>query len=67
MPQQRVRKGLPSHPYCEYEGTPLWRALDKGIADLVENQDLEERTRREYFVGYLCKLLARRRKKLVSS
>ena len=67
MPQQRLRKGVASHPYREYEGTPLWRALDKGIADLVENQDLEERTRREYIVGYLCKLLAGRRKKLFSS
>jgi hypothetical protein len=67
MPQQRARKEVPSHPYREYEGTPLWRALNKGIADLVENQDLEERTRREYIVGYLCKLLARRKKGLFSS
>src|SRR4051812_27857661 len=28
------------HSYKKYEGTQLWRALDKGIGDLVQNQDL---------------------------
>lgn len=50
----------------EFEGTPLWKALEKGIADLVQNLDVEERTRREYIVGYLCKMLARQKKKLFS-
>lgn len=46
-----------SHPYEQFEGTPLWEAINKGIDDLVENNDIEETTRREYIVGYLCKLI----------
>lgn len=41
------------HPYERYEGSPIWLSLEKAIADLVENQDIEETTRREYIVGYL--------------
>ncbi|MCP3765021.1 hypothetical protein NLX67_22190 [Domibacillus sp. A3M-37] len=46
-----------SYPYEQFEGTPLWEAINKGIDDLVENNDIEETTRREYIVGYLCKLI----------
>jgi hypothetical protein len=46
-----------SHPYGQFEGTPLWVVINKGINDLVENNDLEETTQREYIVGYLCKLI----------
>ncbi|MEW4212085.1 hypothetical protein Q0O85_26565 [Priestia megaterium] len=46
-----------SHPYKHLEGTPLWKVIDKGINNLVENKDLEETTSREYIVGYLCKLI----------
>lgn len=46
-----------SHPYKHLEGTPLWKVIDKGINNLVENNDLEEATSREYIVGYLCKLI----------
>ncbi|USK32580.1 hypothetical protein LIT25_18540 [Bacillus sp. F19] len=45
------------HPYKEYENTELWNLISKGIDDLSENQDLQELTRREYIVGYLCKLI----------
>jgi hypothetical protein len=61
MPTQP--KSHPQHPYIEFEKTGLWKALNKGISDLVENQDLEEKARREYIVGYLCKVLFQRRKK----
>jgi hypothetical protein len=66
MRKQRVKKAAQTHPYHEYEGTPLWRVVTQGIADLVENRDIEERTGREHIVGYLCKLLARRKKALLS-
>ncbi|SEM50177.1 hypothetical protein [Paenibacillus sp. OV219] len=46
-----------SHPYGQFEGSPLWEVINKGINDLVENNDLEEITKREYIVGYLCKLI----------
>ncbi len=55
------------HPYKEFEKTRLWKALNKGIRDLVANHDLKEITSREYIVGYLCKVLTRRRGKLSSN
>jgi len=63
---RRQRKSDPPHPYKEFEKTGLWKALNKGIRDLVENQDLKEITRRDYIVGYLCKALTRSRDKLFS-
>ena len=63
---RRQRKSDPPHPYKEFEKTRLWRTLNKGIRDLVENQDLKEITRRDYIVGYLCKALTRSRDKLFS-
>ncbi|BBF45456.1 hypothetical protein lbkm_4223 [Lachnospiraceae bacterium KM106-2] len=42
-------------PYGKYQNTELWNLVEKAIEDLVENDDLEERTAREYIVGYLCK------------
>jgi hypothetical protein len=47
------------HPYTEYESTPLWNALWKGVSDLVGNLDLVEKHDREYIVGYLCKTVTR--------
>ncbi|WP_169834556.1 hypothetical protein [Paenisporosarcina indica] len=46
-----------SNPYIKFEHTPLWAVINKGIEDLVENNDIEETTRREYIVGYLCKVI----------
>lgn len=46
-----------AHPNEIFEGTPLWCVVNKGINDLVENNDIEETTQREYIVGYLCKLI----------
>lgn len=43
------------HPYTKYEGSPLWNIISEAISELVENQDIEETTRREYIVGYLVK------------
>jgi hypothetical protein len=58
---QHVPKGQ-SHPYLAWESTPLWRAIEKAVADLVENQDLVENEYREYIVGYICKIIDRRKK-----
>src|SRR5947208_2935472 len=52
---QRVPKGQ-AHPYVRWEGTPLWRAVEKAVADLVQNKDLVEGEYREYIVGYICKI-----------
>ncbi len=53
----RTNEGSASrtHPYQAYEGTKLWRSIDKAITSLVKNGDLSEQTRREYIVGYLVK------------
>ena len=59
-------KSKHSHSYEDFEKTRLWKALNKGILDLVKNKDIEEITRREYVVGYLCKVLTMRRYKLFS-
>ncbi len=58
---QRVPKGQ-RHPYLAWEGTSLWRVVEKAVGDLVENQDLIENEYREYIVGYICKLIERRKK-----
>ena len=54
------------HPYARWEGTPLWSAIEKGIVDLVGNQDLIEKEHREYIVGYICKIVDRRRTTIVA-
>jgi hypothetical protein len=57
---QRVPKGQP-HPNASYENTSLWKAIDAAITDLVENRDLIEAEYHEYVVGYICKIVTRRR------
>jgi hypothetical protein len=29
------------HPYVEFEGTRLWKLIDKILNDLIENNDIE--------------------------
>jgi hypothetical protein len=50
-----------SHPYIEFEQTPLWKAIDAAIAELEQNQDVELRTTREHFIGYLYWFSVKRR------
>jgi hypothetical protein len=50
-----------SHPYKAYENTPTWKALKKGIADLVDNGDLAELTSRDLVIGYLAKIIHEQR------
>lgn len=57
-----VYENAPEHPYKKYESHPFWKRIDKGISDLVENQDLVEREARPYIVGYLCKMILQRKK-----
>lgn len=44
-------------PYEQYQGTALWQVISKAIDELVDNDDLEERTTHEHIVGYLCSKL----------
>jgi hypothetical protein len=50
------------HPYKKYESHQYWKRIDKGISDLVDNQDLVEQSTRSYIVGYLCKMILSRKK-----
>jgi len=61
---RRLPKGR-VHPYLGWQGTPLWRAVEKAVADLAQNQDLVEKTNREYIVGYVCKTISRRKKAII--
>ena len=45
-------------PYEKHRDTPLWGAVARAVADLVENQDITEITSRDYIVGYICESLA---------
>lgn len=40
-------------PYENYKSHALWKVIEKAIAELVGNQDMLEKTKRDYIVGYL--------------
>ncbi|WP_426273127.1 hypothetical protein [Exiguobacterium sp. R-17] len=40
-------------PYDEYQETALWQIISETINELIDNDDLEERTTHEHIVGYL--------------
>ena len=44
-------------PYEEYKIDPLWQVIGDCLSDLHSNGDIEEKTDREYIVGYLTKKL----------
>lgn len=43
-----------THPYERYEGTPLWAAVERAVADLEMNDDVVLRAARSHVVGALC-------------
>ena len=45
------------HPYKNYENLRIWEVLERGIADLAANGDLEEKTASCYIVGYLARMI----------
>jgi hypothetical protein len=47
------------HPYTEFEGSELWRALDQALADLEESSDIQLTTARDLVLGYLTKAVTR--------
>ena len=62
---QRVPKGQ-KHPYTRWEGTPLWRVIDKAACDLVQNRDVVEDEYHEYIVGYICEIINRDKKSVIA-
>ena len=47
------------HPYKEYENSKTWNAVARLIKDLVDNNDIELLTLKEYVIGYICKGLSK--------
>ncbi len=47
-----------NHPYTLYERLEAFRVTERALAELVDNQDVEETTPRPYIVGYLVKALS---------
>jgi hypothetical protein len=54
-----------THPYVKLEGTPIWISVASAIEDLVQNDDLVERTARDYIVGYLSQRIVEERHSVV--
>jgi hypothetical protein len=48
----------PHRVYEQYEGTPLWRALEGAFADLQASREITIGTAPRYVLGYLCQELA---------
>jgi hypothetical protein len=44
--------------YAEYRNTPLWRALEGVVADLVASGEVKVETGSDYVVGFMCQELA---------
>ena len=47
-----------NHPYKKFEHTELWSTIEKTLNALIENKDIEIKTRQEYVIGLLCKELS---------
>ena len=54
-----------AHPYEKLEGTPIWIAIAAAIDDLVQNDDVVERTARNYIVGYLSQRIVNERQGVI--
>lgn len=54
------------HPYKEFEKSVSWHIVESAIEELVNNGDLEEKTAREYIVGYIIKCLTENQLLLVN-
>jgi hypothetical protein len=46
-----------SHPYAEFEGTALWKAVETAISELEQNRDVKLVRAKPYVIGYLCQHL----------
>jgi hypothetical protein len=55
-----------SYNLDRWEGTPLWRSVDKAIADLVRSGKMLEDTYHEFIVEGICDAIRRRKKAIVS-
>jgi hypothetical protein len=54
-----------TRPFDEHRDSPLWRALEAIVAELIATREITINTAPEYVIGYLCRELTA--KQLVSS
>lgn len=47
-----------THPYKEFEDTPIWCAVDRAISDLERNSDVALVTTREHVIGFITKAVS---------
>lgn len=47
--------------YDEFQGTPLWAALESALTDLTASRELTVGTAPHYVLGYFCQELAAKR------
>ncbi len=47
--------------FDEYRGTPLWKAVEATLRELVATREVRIDTAPEYVVGYVCRELAAKR------
>jgi hypothetical protein len=47
--------------FDEHRDSPLWRALEEVVAELVATQEITINTAPEYVIGYLCRELTAKR------
>lgn len=52
---------LRTRPFDEYRDTPLWKAIENTIAELIATRELRVDTAQEYVIGYLCRELEAKR------
>lgn len=45
-------------PYEKYRNLELWNEIDRILAELEENSDIDITTAREYVIGYFCEQLS---------
>jgi hypothetical protein len=60
MEQITTKQTTVVSPYEMYMESQLWKNIDEAITDFVDNNDIVEKTRRDYIVGYICKKLEKR-------
>ncbi len=46
-----------SNLYQEYKISDEWRIIEKAINELIDNQDIEVITLKDYVIGYISKQL----------
>jgi hypothetical protein len=56
-----VTQSRKPHPYKAFDGSALWRLVERQIAALAKNRDIQEMTAREYIVGSIGEAIAGQR------